>query len=68
MKKLVVIDEFERPSTFLLLKSLERRLEESLDLEDPYDPEFQDDPYLDMYEEDQKMDLLSAIRKFIDAD
>lgn len=66
MKRLILIDEMERPSTYYLLKALERRLEESLDLEDPYDPEFQDDPYLDMYDEEVKLEFLSQIKKFID--
>lgn len=66
MKRLILIDEKERPSTYYLLKAVERRLEESLNLEDPYDPECADDPYLDMYEEDQKLELLSTIKRFVD--
>lgn len=67
MKKLILVDEAERPSTFYLLKAIERRLEEACDMEDPYDPEYQDDPYLDMYEEEDKLTLLAAIKRFIDA-
>lgn len=67
MKKLILIDEAERPDTYYLIEAVKRRLLEALDLEDPYDPEFAEDPYLDMFEEDEKQRLLQAIEEFIGA-
>jgi len=65
MKRLIIIDEVERPDTYYLIEAIKRRLLEALDLEDPYDPEFTEDPYLDMFEEAEKQQLLKAIEEFI---
>jgi hypothetical protein len=64
MKRLILIDEAERPDTYYLIEALKRRLLEALDMEDPYDPEFADDPYLDMFDEDEKQALLAAVEEF----
>jgi hypothetical protein len=65
MKRLILIDEAERPDTYYLIEAVKRRLLEALDLEDPYDPEFAEDPYLDMFEEEEKQALLKAIEDFV---
>lgn len=64
MKRLIIVDDSERPDTYYIIEVLKRRLQESLNLEDPYDPDFAEDAYLDMYQEEEKMKLLTAIEEF----